>query len=363
MKILMIGQKRYPNSRDGGIDVVVQNISEQLVKLGHEVTVLVRKRKDHKPPSEYNGVKIIEIFTMNFKRTDAIIYSYFATRYAKKNKFDVVHFHAEGNTLFLKKLRNAKDKKIVVTVHGLDWKRDKFKGIGRRILLKSEKAIVNYADNVITLCNNDKKYFSEKYNLDTTLIPNGFNRPVFLKPNIIKGKFKLIGNDYILFLARVVPEKGLHLLIDAYNLINNPKLKLVVAGGSSHSSEYYQEMVNKASNNKNIIFTGFVQGEELSELFSNAFLYVLPSTIEGMPLSLIEALSFEKICLCSDIEELKDIESKNIIYFKSEDISDLKNKLIELSDSNRTYKKESIFLDWQEVAKKTIELYERQKGE
>lgn len=354
----MIGLKRYPNSREGGIDIVVQNLAEQLVKLGHDVTILVRRKKGYNPPDVYNGVKIKKVFTINFKFTDAIIYSYFATKYAKKHNFDIVHFHAEGNTLFLKKLRNKHDTKIVVTIHGLDWKRGKFKGLGTKILLKSERAIAKYADEIITLCENDNLYFQNTYNVKTTVIPNGVNNPCFLKPNIIKSKFGL-ENDYLLFLARIVPEKGLHYLIDAYNGIDNPRYKLVVAGGSSHSKEYYEEMKNKASNNPNILFTGFVQGDELNELFSNCILYILPSLIEGMPISLIEALSFKKPCLCSDIEELKNIGSNNIYYFKNGNVDDLKVKLNLLMNDIPSYKNEHILVGWDEVAKKTLDLYQK----
>ena len=355
----MIGQKRYPNSREGGIDIVVQHLAEEFVKLGHEVTLLVRRKKGYNPPSEYNGVKIKKIFTLNSKRLDALVYSYFATRYAKKTDADIIHFHALGNTRFLKKLRNVKNKKIVVTIHGLDWKRGKFKGLGTKVLLKSEKAVVKYADEIITLCENDNTYYKEKYNRQTTIIPNGINQQPVIDANIIKEKYGLEKDSYILFLSRIVPEKGLDYLIDAYDKVDCPKHKLVVAGGGSHSRNYFNEMKSKASNNKNIIFTGFVQGDKLNELFSNAYLYVLPSTIEGMPISLIEALSYKNICLCSDIKELVDIHSQNILYFKSKNVDDLKTKLEALMDKKPLYKEEKIFLNWGEVAKKTIDVYRK----
>ena len=355
----MIGQKRYPNSREGGIDIVAQNLAEEMAKQGHDVTLLVRRKRGYNPPAEYNGVKIKKIFTINLKKLDAIVYSYFATRYAKKSDADVIHFHALGNTLFLKKLRNVKDKKIIVTVHGLDWKRAKFKGLGNNILIKSEEAVAKYADDIITLCKNDSSHFQKKYGIKTHIIPNGISAPNFQKPNIIKEKFDLVGNDYILFLSRIVEEKGLHFLIDAYNKIDDPKFKLVVAGGSSHSSTYFEEMKKKASGNPNITFTGFVQGKELDELFSNAALYVLPSTIEGMPISLIEALSYKKVCLCSSINELLDIKSQNIVYFEKTNVDNLKLKLEELMLHIPEYKEENIFLTWEEVTNKTIEVYRR----
>ena len=359
MKILMIGQKRFPDSREGGIDVVVQNLALELVKLGHEVTVLVRRKKGYNPPKEYQGVKIKKIFTINSRRLDAIIYSFFATKYVKKAKVDVAHFHALGNTLFLRKLRNINDKKVVVTIHGLDWKRGKFKGLGNKILMKSERAVVKYAHEIITLCDNDKNYFKTKYSKDTLLIPNGVAVPQFFEPSIIKDKYGLSKTSYILFLSRIVEEKGVHFLIEAYNKISNPHLKLVIAGGSSHSIDYFNAVKNLANNNKNIIFTDFVKGKELHELFSNAAFYVLPSTIEGMPISLIEALSHKNVCLCSDIKELKDMKSSNIYYFQNKNVEDLKDKITWLMNEKKKYIDEQIFLSWTEVAKLTVDVYEK----
>lgn len=359
MKILFIGTKKFPNSREGGIDIVVEKLALRMAELGHDVTVLVRKRKNQVMPKEYKGVKIVQIFTINKKATDALVYSYFATKYARKHKFDVVHYHAEGNTFFIDKTKNI-DAKVITTIHGIDWKRAKFKGLGRKILLKSEKKIVKYSDKVITLCKNDYDYFKKEYDLNTIIIPNGFDSKVeALKPNLIKEKFGLSQKSYILFLARIVPEKGLHYLISAFKQINNKNnLKLVIAGGSSHSSNYYSEMVESAKGNSNILFTGFVSGNLLTELYSNALFYVLPSDIEGMPLSLLEALSFRNICLCSDITELRDVNSKNCYYFEHSNVEDLKRKLESLISNTPKFLDENAFLSWDEVTIKTLELYE-----
>lgn len=361
MKILLIGAKRFPNSREGGIDIVVSHLAEELTKQGHDVTILVRRKRGYKPPKTYNGIRIKSIFTINIKSTDAIIYSFFATIFAKFHRFDVLHFHALGNTLFLNLLRHTK-KKIVATIHGLDWKRDKFSKIGKKILKKSEKRVAKYAHDIITLCPSDSSFFEETYSRHTTIIPNGVVVPKIVGADLIKEKFGLYKDSYILFLARIVPEKGLEYLIKAYNQIVNPTKKLIIAGGSSHSESYYNEMVLLAKNNKNIIFTGFVQGTILEELFSNAFFYVLPSTIEGMPISLIEALSYKNICLCSDIDELKSIGSKNCRYFKNSDVEDLSHILRKMmNDDKEAFIEENIFYSWKTVAELTADVYQRKK--
>ena len=349
----MIGPKRIP-SREGGVDVVVGRLSKLLVEDGHEVTVFVRRKRGYKPPKYYEGIRLKKTFTINKKSTDALLYSFFATLKGVFGKYDILHFHAEGNTFFLWLTKLCR-KKVVVTIHGIDWKRGKFKGLGSKILLKSEKRIVKYADEIITLCQNDADYFKKTYNKETTLIPNGFEQYELTEPNLITEKFGLHHEDYILFLARIVPEKGLHYLIEAYNSIDIPQ-KLVIAGGDSHSKDYYNEMLELAKNNKKIIFTGFVEGETLEELFSNAYLYVLPSDIEGMQMSLLEALGHKRVCLVSDIPENK-IDEQNCYFFEHSNVESLKAKLLVVSASIKEYKNNNSLMNWKLVTEKNIEVY------
>lgn len=354
MRIAMIGPKRIP-SREGGIDVVVGKLSTEISKKGEKVTIFVRKNKSNKKQKEYNGCAIKPTFTINKKSTDAIIYSFFATLKGLFGKYDVLHFHAEGNTFFLWMTRWSR-KKIVCTCHGIDWKRGKFKGFGSKILLKAEKRMVKYSDAIITLCKNDSDYFMERYGRKTVLIPNGFEEYNLTKPDIITQKYGLKGDDYILFLSRIVPEKGLHYLIKAYSELDIPQ-RLIVAGGSSNSQSYYSEMVELANNNPKITFTGFVEGLELEELVSNAFLFVLPSDIEGMSMSLLEALGHKRICLVSDIEENK-VDLDNSYFFKHGNVESLKEKLVEISKNKKTFiEKGDSSMNWDKVTEATIDLY------
>ena len=353
----MIGPKRVP-SREGGIDVVVGELSSRLVEAGHHVDIFVRRKRGYKPVKEYNGCRIRKTFTINKKATDSLIYSFFATLKGIFGKYDVLHFHAEGNTFFLWLTKFCK-KKIVVTIHGIDWKRSKFKGLGSKMLLKSEKRIVKYADKIITLCQSDWDYFKNTYNKETTFIPNGFEFYPLIKPKIIKEKYNLAEGSYILFLARIVPEKGLHYLIEAYNSLDIPQ-KLVIAGGSSHSNDYYSKMLGLARNNLKIVFTGQVQGEELEELFSNAYLYVLPSDIEGMPMSLLEALGHRRICLVSDIPENK-IDEDNCYFFEHSNVESLRMMLQKISANKKEYIENNTLESWNQVVEKTIDLYKEIK--
>lgn len=353
MKIAMIGPKRIP-SREGGIDVVVGRLSRELVELKQDVTVYVRKKKGVSVPERFEGIRLKEVFTIDKKATDALVSSFLATVCALFGKYEVLHFHALGNTCFLF-LTVLSKKKIVVTIHGIDWKRRKFSGLGNRILRFSEKMVVQYADSIITLCENDQDYFLETYGLETIRIPNGFERFPIQPAGLIAEKWGLSKENYILFLARIVPEKGLHYLIEAYQKANIPQ-RLVIAGGSGHSEGYYREMQALAGENPHILFTGFVQGQLLEELYSNAYLYVLPSDIEGMPMSLLEALGHGRVCLVSDIRENR-VDPENSYFFRKGDVEDLAEKLREISTDRKNYKPSESLLSWDRVAEKTLEVY------
>ena len=264
MKIAMIGHKRIP-SREGGVEIVVEELSTRLVKMGHQVDVYNRKGNNvadknikTKKIKNYKGVNIITIPTINKKGLDALIYSFFASIVASFKKYDCLHYHAEGSCAMLW-IPHLFRKRIVVTIHGLDWQRAKWGGFATKYIKFGEKLAAKYADEIIVLSKGVQKYFKDTYNRDTNFIPNGVNIPEIKEPNVIKEKYNLNGNDYILFLARIVPEKGLHYLIDAYNQIKTDK-KLVIAGGASHTNDYYKEIQEKVKGNKNIIMTGFVQG-------------------------------------------------------------------------------------------------------
>lgn len=190
------------------------------------------------------------------------------------------------------------------------------------------------------------------------------NRPEVYAPEQIKEKYGLEKEDYILYLGRLVPEKGVHYLIEAFKSIQTDK-KLVIAGGASDTDEYMERLKKLAAGDKRIIFTGFVQGRILEELYSNAYVYVLPSDLEGMPLSLLEAMSYGNCCLVSDIAECTEVVEDKAVVFKKSNVADLKEKLQMLFDDEklvRKYKSEAgrfIFgkYNWDDVVDRTLELY------
>lgn len=373
MKIAMIGHKRIP-SREGGIEIVVDKLSTQLVKRGH--TVVAYNRKGHhvsgrefesgSSRKEYNGIRLKTVFTFEGSKLNAIVYSVLAAIRASFSRFDVVHFHAEGpaSMCFLPKLFG---KRVVVTIHGLDWQRSKWGGFATKFLKFGEKAAAKYADEIIVLSKNVQQYFLDTYGRKTVYIPNGIEKPEIKDDSLIKEKFGIEKDGYILFLGRLVPEKGVHYLIDAYKKTYTQK-QLVIAGGSSHTSEYMQGLKEQARDDNRIIFTDFVQGEMLEELYSNAYIYCLPSDLEGMPLSLLEAMSYGNCCLTSDIPECTEVCGDYAVSFKKGDVDDLHVKLQMLLEDRgnvEKYKQNSADyicgkFSWDDIVTQTLKLY---KGE
>ena len=357
LRSCMFGHKRIP-SREGGIEVVVEELSTRMVKLGHQVTCYNRGGH-HVSGKEFDGP------TINRKGLTAVSSSFFAALASAFGRYDVVHIHAEGPAAmcWIPKLFG---KRVVVTIHGLDWQREKWKnGFGSKYIHLGEKMAVKFADEIIVLSKGVQEYFQKTYGRKTLFIPNGVNRPVPRKAELIKNKFGIDKDEYLLFLGRIVPEKGLRYLIEAYKELHTDK-KLVIAGGSSDTDDFMQEIQTLATGDDRIIFTGFVAGQALEELYSNAYLYLLPSDLEGMPLSLLEAMSYGNCCVVSDIAECSEVVEDKAVTFQKSNVQDLKEKLQRLCDDPATvqkYKNEAAdFIcskyNWDEITQKTLEVYE-----
>lgn len=366
VKIAMLGHKHIP-SREGGIEVVVEELSTRMVKLGHSVTCFNRKGRhvsggEIEKLKEYKGVKIKEVFTIERKGLAAMTSSLFATLSASFSDFDVIHIHAEGPAFFslIPKLFR---KKVVVTIHGLDWDRAKWSGFAKWYIKQGEKNAVKYADEIIVLSQGVKEYFMKEYGRETKFIPNGVNRPEIREADEIK-KWGLEKDNYVLYLGRIVPEKGEHYLVEAWKKIESDK-KLVIAGGISDTAGYGKELKELAVGDDRIIFTGFVQGRTLEELYSNAYIYCLPSDLEGMPLSLLEAMSYGNCCLVSNIDECKEVVEDKGVTFQRGNVDSLREKLewlINHEEEVEKYKSEaSPFItekyNWDDVVEKTMRVY------
>lgn len=257
----------------------------------------------------------------------------------------------------------------VATIHGLDWQRAKWGNLAAKVLKYGEKMAARKADEIIVLSRNVQDYFREQYGRETIFIPNGIEKPDKREAREITERFGLEKDGYILFLARLVPEKGAHYLIEAYLQLRTDK-KLVIAGGDSHAEEYMEKIYAYAKENDNIILTDFVQGRVLEELFSNAYVFVLPSDIEGMAISLLEAMSYGNCCLVSDIPENLEVVEEKAASFHKGDVADLCAKLrflLENEDEVKRYKEvSSQFIcekyNWEDVVTETMQVYNNARG-
>ena len=255
---------------------------------------------------------------------------------------------------------------MIVTIHGLDHQRAKWGKFASKFIMMGEKNAVRYADKIIVLSKGVQDYFSKTYGRETVFIPNGVNRPELREAQEITDSFGLEKDGYILFLGRLVPEKGIRYLIEAFKQVSTDK-RLVIAGGSSDSTGFVDELHKLAEGDERIVFTGFVQGRMLEELYSNSYLYVLPSDLEGMPLSLLEAMSYGSACVTSDIDECASVVNDKAVIFKKSDVKDLTSKLQELCDDpagvGKLKSEAADYIcskyNWDEVVEETLKLYEK----
>lgn len=369
MAVSMFGQKRL--SREGGIEIVVKELCTRMAQKGLAVTCYNRSGHhvsgaEYDRKTEYKGICQKYVPTIERKGLAAVSSSFFAALCSAFGKYDVVHIHAEGPAFFAL-LPKMSGKRVIVTVHGIDWQREKWKsGFGSKFIRQGEKNAVKYADEIIVLSKGVQDYFRNTYGRETRFIPNGVNRPKIRNAEQISDKLGLTKDSYILFLGRLVPEKGIRYLVEAFKNVKTDK-KLVIAGGSSDADSFMEELKNLAEDDDRIIFTGFVQGQMLDELYSNAYIYTLPSDLEGMPLSLLEAMSYGNCCLVSDIPECTEVVEDKALIFRKSDVEDLQEKLQDACDHPETVikmkKQAADFIcekyNWDDVVEKTMKLYRR----
>ena len=369
LKIAMLGHKRVP-SREGGVEIVVEELATEMTRRGHKVVCYNRKghhisgeQFDKGRMKEFKGIILKDVLTVQKKGLAAMSSSFFAAIRAAFGRYDVVHFHAEGPCAMLW-LPRLFGKRCVATVHGLDHQRSKWGGFASKYILFGEKCAVKYAHEIIVLSKNVQQYFEDTYSRKTVFIPNGVSRPTLLPAEFIADKWGLDKDEYILFLGRLVPEKGLKYLIEAFKNVKTEK-KLVIAGSASDTDSFAKEITDMAKDDPRIMFTGFVEGNPLHELFSNAYIYVLPSDLEGMPLSLLEAMSYCNCCLTSDIPECAQVIGEYGVTFRKSDVSDLSDKLQMLCDDTAlvdSFKSKAADYiisryDWKDVVDDTLKLY------
>lgn len=365
MRIAFIGQKGIP-VQFGGIERHVEELAVRLAKNGHQVFAYTRPWYTPATRRTFKGVQLISLPSINTKHLDAISHTFLATMHALFGNYDVIHYHGVGPALLSFIPRIFKPRvKVVTTFHCIDRKHQKW-GIFARLALKlGESAACAFSHQTITVSKTLQYYCSQIYNQDTLYIPNGVGRKrANYQDNLIRQEFDLEPNGYILAVSRLVRHKGIHYLIDAYRQLNTKK-KLVIVGGSAFTDDYVEELRTMAFGDKNIVFTGYQQGEILDQLFANAYILVQPSEFEGLPITVLEAMSHGKAVLTSDIAENMEVVHGQGFTFRNRNIKDLKRRLEFLLQNSALVKKVGAdsrdFVmenyNWDDIVKKTVRLY------
>src|SRR5713101_92004 len=320
VRVAFIGGRRIIKKKSG-IESYYEQAGHELARLGHEVTVYCRNYFTP-PMNTHNGMRVRRLPTIRSKHLETLVHTLLSTAHAMTSDYDVVHYHCLGPALFSFLPRLA-GKKTVVTVQGLDWQRGKWGRFASRVLRWGEAAAVSSPDATIVVSRTLQQHYRQQYKRDTIYVPNGATpAPRRLPRQLIE--WGLLPDNYVLFLGRFSPEKNCHLLINAFENLRT-SMKLVLAGGSSHSDSYVRSLHRHESDR--IRFLPWVAGTDLEEIVSNAALFVLPSELEGMSLALLDAMAAGVCVLTSDIPENNEVVEGAGFTFHRGDQADLERML------------------------------------
>jgi len=323
MKIAVMGTIGIP-AIYGGVERHVDELYTRLAARGYQITVFCRSFYTRRG-GYYKGIRLIRLPTIRTKHLENPVHTLLATMAALLQDYDLVHYHAMLPALF-SAIPRFRGMRSVVTLHGLDWQRERWGPAAKGVLRLGERAAVYFPDATVVVSRTMQRYFRERYHKETRYIPNGVNIPSLRSAEWLR-PFGIEPGRYILFASKLSPEKGAHFLLDAFKQIDTDYM-LVIAGGSRHSNKYVASL--KTSAGRNVLFLGFVWGELLEALFSHAYLFVQPSTIEGLAISILEAMSYGKCVVCSDIPENKEAIADCGVTFRNRDTQDLAEKLASL---------------------------------
>jgi glycosyltransferase involved in cell wall biosynthesis len=317
----MIGLRGIPATW-GGVEAAVEALSTRLAERGHAVTVYVRTSYTEARPASHRGVALRYLPQIDTKHLEAASHTLLAVGDALRRGFDVIHLHATGPALFSVLPRIA-GTTCVATVHALDWQRDKWGGPASAVLRLGARMAATVPDRTIVVSRALERELHDRYGASAAYIPNGVDTNQFDDTTPVDG----VPPGFVLFLGRLVPEKGVHTLIEAYGLtaLDRP---LVIAGPGSHSNDYVRQVRALAARDPRVLFVGPRFGAEKAWLMRNASALVQPSTVEGMPIVLLEALVCGLHPVVSDIpEHLEIVPAESGSVFRAGDPRDLAAKL------------------------------------
>ncbi len=358
MKIVVIGTRGIPNIL-GGVETHCEELYPRLVKMGHDVTVIRRKSyvAEENRLNEYKGVKLIDIWTPRKKSLEAIIHTLLGVIRARMLNPDVVHFHAVGPSLLVPFARLL-GMKVVMTNHGPDYDRQKWGKLAKWVIATGEKWGTRFSNKIIVISKVIAGILKNRYGReDSILIYNGVNAPSKSANVDYIESLGLAPQKYILAIGRLVKEKGFHDLIDAYAAMGQNEYKLAIAGDSDHPDEYSESLKSKACQ-AGAVLTGFIKGEKLNQIMTNAALFVIPSYHEGLPIAMLEAMSYNLDIVSSDIPANKIDSLEAGDFFKTGDVGQLKNKIKEKLSNLRLGRQYDLSpYNWDHIAEQVDQVY------
>lgn len=371
IKIIVVGTRGFPGVQ-GGVEAHCENLYPRLSGKGCEVIIFTRKPYVDLTLRNYKGVQLIPLSCPKNKFLETFVHTFRSVLKARGLKPDILHIHAIGPSLFALFARIL-GMKVVVTHHGPDYRREKWRTLAKMFLRFCEFIGMTFANEVIAITKNISDDIKRKFRRTAFVIPNGVEVPIPAETEDVLKRFGLQKERFVLAVGRFVPEKGFDYLIDAFIQLQVPNQKpqigdwkLVMVGNADHENRYSRDLKEKAGKNSNIILTGFLTGIALQELYSHAGLFVIPSYYEGLPIVLLEAMSYGLSCIASDIPANKNVELSNDRFFKAGDVNALAAKIRELIDKPLTKEETGKMRDiiaekynWTKIADETLKVYKQ----
>lgn len=361
MKIVVTGTRGIPNIQ-GGVETHCEELYPRLVKMGCDVTIIRRSCyvNDDNRITEYKGVKLIDIYAPRRKSVEAFIHTALALIKARRLNPDIVHIHAVGPSICTP-IAKLLGMKVVSTNHGPDYERQKWGKLAKSVIFYGERFQARLSNHIIAISHVIVDILKTRHNRvkNVSIIYNGVNTPVKSSSTNYISSLGLSSGKYVMAMGRFVPEKRFDWLIEAFQKAHLDGYKLVLAGDSDHE-DMYSTQLKKMAHDNNVVLTGFIKGEKLNQIMSNAALFVLPSTHEGLPISLLEAMSYNLDVLVSDIPAncLPELESDD--FFTVDSITELAKSLLrKMKHPTRDRQYDLSNYNWDNIAKQTLEVYNK----
>lgn len=359
MHIVVIGTRGIPDIL-GGVETHCEQLYPRLCAMGHKVTVIRRTPyiTDSNRIRQYKGIDLIDVYAPKKKSFEAIVHTFLAVIKARRLHPDVLHIHAIGPSI-MTPLARLLAMKVVMTNHGPDYDRQKWGHLAKTILKTGERLGTRFSHRVIVISQVIADILRTRYGrTDTDLIYNGVQHPIKSTSTDYVRHIGLEPGKYIVAIGRFVKEKGFHDLIEAYHGLDAGEYKLAIAGDADHP-DTYSESLKQQAEQAGVVLTGFIKGEKLNQLMSNATLFVIPSYHEGLPFSLLEAMSYDLDVAVSDIPANRLACLSPDDYFKTGDIASLTALIRRKLSQQATPRRYDLSdYDWDTIARKTADVYE-----